>query len=390
MNLTRSLRWLSVVALATLAACSGTSGGSDEGIGDGEIPGTGHGSSGGAEYADGAAAPTAGPATGKSSGSSSGSGGIATGSSGDDGGDDAASGGQGVSAGLLTAGAWDDNRNFDFFQSYRQTAKSVEGAPPFSEDEITSAHARFGQSAPPRQTLDVSLVLDTTGSMGDEIAYLNAEFLALHARIEAAYPNADQRWSVVFYKDKNDSYVVKWYDFRSDPNEFIANFQGITADGGDDYPESPERALAVDAQLGWRDDDTAKLAFWITDAPHHAEDAGAMADAVRALAGRGVHVYPVAASGADDLTQLTMREAAELTGGRYLFLTDDSGIGDPHAVPLIPCYFVTKLDAAIERMVDIELSGAYREPTAAEVIREGGDPQSGACHLSTGQTVLVF
>ena len=85
-----------------------------------------------------------------------------------------------------------------------------------------------------------------------------------------------------------------------------------------------------------------------------------------------------------------MRTAAELTGGRYLFLTDDSGVGGSHKEPTIPCYFVTKLDTAIVRMVDIELSGKYREPDADEILRTGGNPTSGACTLGSGDTVLVF
>jgi len=44
-----------------------------------------------------------------------------------------------------------------------------------------------------------------------------------------------------------------------------------------------------------------------------------------------------------------MRSAAEITGGRYLFLTDDSGVGGPHKTPEIPCYFVTKLARALVR-----------------------------------------
>jgi hypothetical protein len=98
----------------------------------------------------------------------------------------------------------------------------------------------------------------------------------------------------------------------------------------------------------------------------------------------------VASSGVDELTELTMRSAAQLTGGRYLFLTDDSGVGGEHKEPSIPCYFVTQLDAAILRMVDIEMTGVYREPTAAELVRAGGDPQEGACELQSGQTVFVF
>jgi hypothetical protein len=103
-----------------------------------------------------------------------------------------------------------------------------------------------------------------------------------------------------------------------------------------------------------------------------------------------VHIYPVASSGVDELTELTMRSAAQLTGGRYLFLTNDSGVGGDHKEPSIPCYFVTKLDDAILRMVDIEMSGVYHEPNASEVLRTGGDPQNGACELESGQTVYVF
>ncbi len=52
-------------------------------------------------------------------------------------------------------------------------------------------------------------------------------------------------------------------------------------------------------------------------------------------------------------------------------------------------YFVTKLDRAILRMVDIELSGSYREPEAADVLRTGGDPRDGTCTVSAG-TVQIF
>jgi hypothetical protein len=96
-------------------------------------------------------------------------------------------------------------------------------------------------------------------------------------------------------------------------------------------------------------------------------------------------VYPVASSGIDEFTELTMRTSAQLTGGRYLFLTNDSGIGGNHKEPSIPCYFVTRLDHAILRMVKIEMSGAYSEPTSEQIIRTGGNPQDGACQLESGE-----
>jgi hypothetical protein len=105
----------------------------------------------------------------------------------------------------------------------------------------------------------------------------------------------------------------------------------------------------------------------------------------------GIHLYPVSASGTDDLLELTMRSAAQVTGGRYLFLTDDSGVGDPHKIPEIPCYFVTKLSRALVRVVSMELSGSYAGPDPADVIRTSGDPAAdGTCQTQDGQTVHVF
>jgi hypothetical protein len=85
-----------------------------------------------------------------------------------------------------------------------------------------------------------------------------------------------------------------------------------------------------------------------------------------------------------------MRASAQLTGGRYLFLTDDSGVGGSHLEPSIPCYFVTRLNDAMLRMVDMEMTGEYREPEPASILRTGGDPTDGACTLESGETVRIF
>jgi hypothetical protein len=293
--------------------------------------------------------------------------------------------------GVLTAGTWDDNRNFDFFASYRKSRQSVAGRLPFAEQAFLDALSLAREQPPAKETLDVSFVIDTTGSMGDEIAYLQAEFVALSNSISQRYPNAAQRWSLVVYRDVNDEYVVRSHDFVDDVRAFQTELGKQVASGGGDFPEAPEQALAQAAELHWRADEaTARLVFWVADAPHHAEKAEAMADAVDALLESGVHVYPVASSGVDDLTELSMRSVAQLTGGRYLFLTDDSGIGGSHMEPTLPCYFVTKLDDAILRMVDIELTGEYREPAEDEVIRTGGNPENRRCTLGSGEVVEAY
>lgn len=296
-------------------------------------------------------------------------------------------------AGTLTAGSWDDNLNYERFTEYRGDLQQdrLPGLLPTTDEEHDAAHETFSGDREANTTLDVALVIDTTGSMTDEIGYLQTEFNSLAQRIGEAYPDAEQRWALVVYRDDGDAYEVRYFDFRTDVEDFRSQLAAQSADGGGDFPEAPHAALETMAQLDWRDAaDTARLAFWVADAPHHNDRADDMAEALRAAQALDVHIYPVASSGIDELTELTMRSAAQLTGGRYLFLTDDSGVGGAHKEPSLPCYFVTRLDHAILRMVDIEMTGQYRQPDNDNIIRKGGDPKDGACILPSGEELQVF
>ena len=294
--------------------------------------------------------------------------------------------------GTLTAGTWDDNRNFAFFERYRAgLAQQLVGTLPFSDDELRRANEASKQPLGPRTKLDIALVIDTTGSMGDEIRYLQSEFIAISRAIQSAYPQSEQRRALVTYRDEGDEYVARYFDFRSDPQVFRDKLGAQSAGGGGDFPEAPQAAFAILNQFAWRTSrDVARLAFWVADAPHHPQYAGALAKSIRESRDLGIHVYPVASSGIDELTEMSMRSAAQLTLGRYLFLTDDSRVGNSHKEPTIPCYFVTKLDDALLRMVSIEMTGVYREPDPQQILRIQGNPARGSCSLSSGQTVLVF
>jgi len=74
-----------------------------------------------------------------------------------------------------------------------------------------------------------------------------------------------------------------------------------------------------------------------------------------------------------------MRSMAQITGGRFMFLTDDSGIGNPHAEPTVDCYVVTRLDNMVTRILNSLISGQRDEPEADEVIRSVGNYRSGVC-----------
>ena len=76
-----------------------------------------------------------------------------------------------------------------------------------------------------------------------------------------------------------------------------------------------------------------------------------------------------------------MRAMAAVTQSRYTFLTDDSGIGNPHAPPAIDCYLVTRLDHLLRRVIDSQLSGRRVEPSQSEIVRSVGQYDAGRCVL---------
>jgi len=70
----------------------------------------------------------------------------------------------------------------------------------------------------------------------------------------------------------------------------------------------------------------------------------------------GVRIIPIASTGIDKVTEFLLRSLAMSTGGTYVFLTDHSGIGDPHLVPTIGDYEVELLNELLVRVIDEYIS----------------------------------
>lgn len=235
-------------------------------------------------------------------------------------------------------------------------------------------------SAAPVRAMDLALVVDTTGSMADELEYLKRELQAIVGRLRARHAGLDLRIALIFYRDQGDEYVTRSVPFDADVTAAQRALARQSADGGGDTPEAVEVALTRAAVLPWREG-AVKSLLWVADAPPHADDVAASWQAAEWLRARRVQIVPVGASGVDSAAEYTMRAAAAATQSRYLFLTDDSGIGNPHAPPVIDCYLVTKLDALIGRVLDRQLSGRRVEPQPGEVIRSVGTYENGRCVL---------
>lgn len=134
-------------------------------------------------------------------------------------------------------------------------------------------------------------------------------------------------------------------------------------------------------QMQWRPD-AAKAVLLVADASPHREALGATLGAVEHLRGQDVRIVPVAASGVEDSAQYIMRAMAVLTGGRYIFLTDDSGVGNAHAEPDVACYLVTRLDQLIARVLAGIVEGYRIEPEQGEVIPTVADYDRGRCRTT--------
>ncbi len=244
------------------------------------------------------------------------------------------------------------------------------------EDRVVEANLESYTNTLPNN-LDLMLVIDTTGSMSDELNYLTDEFKDIISTITQDYPQTYINFGLVVYRDEGDDYVVRTYEFTSSLNEMQQQLANQRSAGGGDYPEAMDQALSKAINSQWRDGNTARMLFLVADAPPHDDKLQATTDLIYTARQSGIHIFPLAASGVADTAEYIMRTASCLTHGRYLFLTDDSGIGNSHAEPHIPGYVVTHLDDLFVRVVGSELAGVRIEATEDEIIRTVGHVENG-------------
>jgi Mg-chelatase subunit ChlD len=225
---------------------------------------------------------------------------------------------------------------------------------------------------------DLALVIDATGSMGDEIAYLKAELGSIVTALSRRHRGLDIRVAMVVYRDQGDEFVTRTFEFTSDMAAVQRNLSNQAAGGGGDMPEAMEVAMSRAVGLNWRSD-AIKSMLLVADAPPHSGDVPLTWAATEVARANRIQIVPVAASGVDDAAQYIMRAMAAATQSRYAFLTDDSGIGNAHAEPSVDCYHVTKLDSLIRRILDAHISGRRIEPENSEILRTVGNYDNGKC-----------
>lgn len=229
------------------------------------------------------------------------------------------------------------------------------------------AAARADVSKP---AIDVVFVLDTTGSMFEEIEGVKATLRTVLSKLDQ---DVKIRVGLVEYKDRGDEFVTKTYALTNDVQSLSKSISGIRASGGGDTPEDVNSGLAVAVnQMQWNDKAVARLAFLIADAPPHLDyqDGTPYAASAKKAAEKGIKVFTVAASGMDNQGQAVFRQIAQLTGGTNMFVLrggagpQSTGGGDPTS----SCgathqnYSSGKLDQLIVGKINLEVTSLKADP----------------------------
>jgi len=181
----------------------------------------------------------------------------------------------------------------------------------------------FDRILPDPIPLDLVFVMDTTGSMGDEIQRLKSTITLIHLNLTALSPRARVRFGMVLYKDVGDDYRTEIIPLTDNLDRFQRELNRVEASGGGDTPEDLQAALDdLLHRMDWNSDGI-RLAYTITDAPPHLDygQEFTYAEAAREAKSRGIKLFGIGTGGLDLQGEVVLRQMAQYTSGRYIFLT---------------------------------------------------------------------
>ena len=249
-------------------------------------------------------------------------------------------------------------KHTDFYirvDDQKQVAKDwYEGINAFVLDEECPKSQMSNDNSQISNDVDVVFVFDATGSMGDELRYLQEEMKDVIARAKEATGGLNIRTGAVVYRDHGDEYLTRISRLTTDIQTTQTFIDKQEANGGGDYPEAmPEALMAALNSTGWDADARARIAFLILDAPCHNDSASIalLHDQLLNAAAMGVRIVPVVCSGLGESGELLLRAMALATNGTSFFLTDDSGIGHTHLKPTTDSLKVEHLNDMLVRTI---------------------------------------
>ena len=204
------------------------------------------------------------------------------------------------------------------------------------DDGVVKLELNKERALPQRRTIDIAFVLDTTGSMSEEIDAVKGTIREVSAMLTKL--NVDVRIGLVEYRDVTDKFTTRVYPMTSNISDFAREVDKLRANGGGDTPEHMNEGLRVAvAKMNWSQQSVSRMMFVISDAPPHldyAQDVAYTTTMQEANHG-GIQIFTIAASGMDATGQTVLRQIAQYTGGTNMFVLrggagpQSTGGGDP-------------------------------------------------------------
>lgn len=116
--------------------------------------------------------------------------------------------------------------------------------------------------------IDVTLVLDVTGSMQNWINSARRTLLSAFSALQEKYPSSRFRLGCVCYRDIGDADRFVLIELTDDIQNVQTQLQNVNAKGGLDTAEDVAGALQKVCELNWNEN-SIKIILWVADAPAH-------------------------------------------------------------------------------------------------------------------------
>lgn len=220
--------------------------------------------------------------------------------------------------------------------------------------------------------IELMLIIDTTGSMGDELEYLKSELAYVIEEIKKNNNDISIYISLLFYRDQNDAYITKYVEFTDDVNLTIAELKKQGANGGGDFEEAVQIAFNEALQKNWTSKNSTKIILHVADAPAHDQDIQQWNDCVLKASSMGIQIITIASSGIDRKTEYFFRAQSMITNGVYTYLTNHSGIGYDHLTPIREDEEIVEyLNLMLIRLINGIHTGKFETPIPWNNANEG-------------------
>ena len=181
-----------------------------------------------------------------------------------------------------------------------------------------------------KDAIDLMFVVDTTVSMNEELKFLQDNLSSIVNRVKISNNGVLIRISLLLYKDLDDNYITLYSKFTSDV-DFQSDFlSDMLAYGGGDFEEAVDIAMLEASTKAWSGTNSTKVVVHIADAPCHDSDIVKWNYAVNEFSKKGIKLITVASTGINTKTEYLFRSATILTGGTYVYITNDPQIGSEY------------------------------------------------------------